>query len=115
VLRQDLLPYQHQQNKLQHLPVLRDVIKKVRDLGDQLLDTMQGLQQASDSARKFKQELGSKGTQNRWKFLSTREEELRGRLMAIKKRFQMIRKGGEDCDGYTTGSEEELFIGNLNK
>lgn len=39
-----------------------------------------------------------------------KEDDLRKRLADIKKRFKVIYKGGEDCDGYTSNPEETTFI-----
>lgn len=39
-----------------------------------------------------------------------KEDDLRQRLNDIKKRFKVIYKGGEDCDGYTSNPEEDTFI-----
>jgi len=45
-----------------------------------------------------------------WKMLEMQEDEMRARLNKIKKRFLIIHKGGNDCDGYTSNSEEANFI-----
>lgn len=45
--------------------------------------------------------------------MESKEDDLRNRLGALKKRFQIINKGGEDCDGYISGQEEAYFIVNV--
>ena len=39
-----------------------------------------------------------------------KEEDLRNRLIEAKKRFRLIYKGGDDCDGYTSNPEETIFV-----
>lgn len=42
-----------------------------------------------------------------------KEDDLRRRLHDLKKRYKVIHKGGEDCDGYTSNPEETTFIDSL--
>lgn len=109
-MKQELSPFEQQPAKLEPLPTLKEVIQKVRELGDKLLNSMDQLQDCLSEANKLKKQIGGQDQQNKWKALEMKEDDLRRRLNELKKRFKVIHKGGEDCDGYTSNPEETTFI-----
>lgn len=68
------------------------------------------MNQALADINKLRKQIGGQDSQNRWKGLELKEEDLRNRLNDVKKRFKLIYKGGEDCDGYTSNPEETIFV-----
>jgi len=61
---------------------------------------------------KLSRKIGGLDIAKRLRNLKDREEDQSMRLESLKKRFEFIGKGAQDCDGYTSNTEEATFIVN---
>ena len=99
-----------QPQKLEHLPTLKTVIHKVRELGERTNEQLDLIDKVQLAANKLKRKIGGMDMAKRVKELELKENDQRGRLERVRRRFEVIGKGAADCDGYTSNTEEATFI-----
>ncbi|CDW88775.1 UNKNOWN [Stylonychia lemnae] len=110
VLNNELELYQIAPQKLENLTLLASVIVKIRELGIKLNKFIEQLDDTILNGVKLKRKIGGLDIAKRLRDLKHREEDQSMRLELVKKRFEFIGKGAQDCDGYTSNTEEATFI-----
>jgi hypothetical protein len=59
---------------------------------------------------RLRRQIGSLDLMKRWRQLSAAENNQERRLDTVKTRLDRIAKGGNDCDGYTSNTDEATFV-----
>lgn len=110
VLGQDLQVFLPQPSKLDDLITLKMAVHNVIELGKRTGRNMETVEDTLAQAGKLRRKIGGMDLLKRLKELEDGERDQAKRLERAKERFEAIGKGANDCDGYTSNTEEATFI-----